>query len=207
VCSYARPRGWSLQLLKHASVFRDEVLVSSLFGDIEGRLPTVSPAPVTMQDMSAAETAGDDRRQYEIAAKVFDTLLADQIGRSDSLNASAGVFAGLGGVVVTLAGIVPGLVERFLGKAGIAAAGLSVIGGVGGLIWWRPGREPRDLQELLERILNTGDITLTEDVLLEADVQAAIRNDRRLKNKAFWVVGSAGALALAVLLLVAGIIH
>lgn len=88
------------------------------------------------------------------------------MGRADSLNASAGVLAGLGGVVTTLAGTVTHLINRNVGRAGIAAAGLSVVLAVVGLMWRRPGREPIDLDTLLDRILHTGDVTLTEDVLL-----------------------------------------
>jgi hypothetical protein len=150
--------------------------------------------------------APDDRRRYDIACKVFTTLLDDQIARSDSLNSVAGVLAGLGGVVTTLAGIVTHLTQPQVGLAGIAAAGASVTLAVMGLMWWRPGREPTDPARLLDRILHTGDVTLTEDVLLYADVAAALRNDLRLRHKTWWTVSSALLLAGGIVLIVIAIL-
>jgi hypothetical protein len=148
-----------------------------------------------------------EREPYRVAAKVFDTLLTDQISRADSLNATAGVFAGLGGVVTTLAGIVTGLDAEAVGKAGVSLAGASVVLAVVALITRRPGREPIELDRLLHRILNTGDTTLTEDVLLEADASAAARNETRLRAKTRWVVLAASSLAVAIILLVAGMVE
>ena len=145
----------------------------------------------------------DLHRRHQIAKGVFTTLLADQVGRSESLNATNGVLAGLGGVVTTLAGLVSSLAAHDIGRAGIAAAGFSVVLAVGGLITRRPGREPIDPDALLDRILHTGDVTLTEDVLLYMDVAAARRNEWRLRWKARWTFGAAIALAGAVCLIVA----
>lgn len=156
--------------------------------------------------MDDARTGADGREAHRIATKVFDTLLLDQITRGDSLNASAGVLAGLGGVVTTLAGVVPHLTTKNLGRLGVAGAGLSVVLAVVALILRRPGREPRQPQELLAEILASDDAQLTEDVLLRADVAAAERNDARLRHKAQWVVGAASTLAASVLLLVTGMI-
>lgn len=103
--------------------------------------------------------------------------------RAESLNAAAGVFAGLGGVVTTLARIVTGLDVELVGRAGVSLAGVSVVLAVVALITRRPGREPIELDRLLHRILNIADTTLTEDVLLEADAQATARNERRLRAK------------------------
>jgi hypothetical protein len=127
--------------------------------------------------------------------RVFTTLLQDQISRSDSLNGTAGVLAGLGGVVTTLAGVVPKPSHYKLGLAGISAAGLSVVLAKVGLLMSHPGREPVQLDSLLDRILHTGDTTPTEGVLLYADVAAAKRNDRRLKVKGFSVTLSAMSFA------------
>ena len=156
--------------------------------------------------MSGEATEPVDREPFRIAARVFDTLLSDQISRADSLNTTAGVFAGLGGVVTTLAGIVTGLDAKFAGKAGLCLAGASVVLAVIALIVRRPGREPIELDRLLHRILNTADTTLTEDVLLEADAQAADRNEKRLRDKTWWVVLSALSLAVAIVMLVAGMV-
>jgi hypothetical protein len=154
--------------------------------------------------MSDVHVQPDDREPYRIAMRVFDTLLSDQIARADSVNTTAGVFAGLGGVATTLAGIVAGLDAKIVGKCGVALAGLSVVLAVVALITKRPGREPKELSALLRQMLETGDTTLTEDVLLEMDDQAAARNDARLRVKTVWVVLAAVSLALAIILLVAG---
>ena len=143
---------------------------------------------------------GDRRRA--VAKSVFDTLLSDQIGRGESLNAAAGVLAGLAGVVTTLAGTIASLTVHNVGLAGIAAAGLSVVLAIVGLLSRRPGREPVQAEFLLTRILETGDVTLTEDVLLYADAAAATRNDGRLRWKGWWTACSAIALAGAVILIV-----
>ena len=156
-----------------------------------------------MSDQTASTT---DREPFRIAARVFDTLLSDQISRSDSLNATAGVFAGLGGVVTTLAGIVNGLDVKLVGKAGVSLAGATVVLAVIALIVRRPGREPVELDRLLHRIVRTADTALTEDVLLEADVQAAARNEKRLRSKTWWVVSAAVSLALAIVMLVVGMV-
>jgi hypothetical protein len=148
----------------------------------------------------------DGREPYRVAVRVFDTLLSDQISRSESLNTSAGVFAGLGGVVTTLAGIVSGLDQKAFGKFGVSMAGLSVVLAVIALIVKRPGREPKEVHALLRRILDTADTTLTEDVLLETDAQAAVRNDLRLRLKSIWVVAAATSLAVAIILLVVGML-
>jgi len=147
-----------------------------------------------------------ERGPFQIAARVFGTLLSDQIARADSLNTTAGVFAGLGGVVTTLAGIVPGLDTKFAGRTGLCFAGVSVVLAVVALIARRPGREPVELERLLHRILNTADTTVTEDVLLETDAQAAKRNEKRLRSKTWWVVLSALSLAVAIVLLVTGMV-
>jgi hypothetical protein len=148
----------------------------------------------------------DSRGQHAIAREVFTTLLEDQMARSDSLNATAGVLVGLGGVITTLAAIVPDLSERNLGRAGIGLAGLSVVIAVVGLLQRRPGREPVELDGLLGRILDTGDTTLTEDVLLYTDVAAAKRNDERLRAKALWILAASLSLAAGVAAIVVGII-
>jgi hypothetical protein len=151
-------------------------------------------------------SATDGREPYRVAVRVFDTLLSDQIARSDSLNTTAGVFAGLGGVVTTLAGIVTGLVQKGFGQFGVAMAGLSVVLAVIALIVNRPGREPKELHALLRQILDTEDTELTEDVLLETDALAAIRNDFRLRAKSGWVIVAATSLAVAIILLVLGML-
>jgi hypothetical protein len=156
--------------------------------------------------MVISRTATDGREPYRVAARVFDTLLSDQIARSDSLNTTAGVFAGLGGVVTTLAGIVSGLDLKIVGKCGVAMAGLSVVLAVIALIVKRPGREPKELPALLRQILESADTTLTEDVLLETDAQAASRNDSRLRVKSVWVFAAATSLAVAIILLVVGML-
>ena len=156
-----------------------------------------------MSDQTVSTT---DREPFRIAARVFDTLLSDQISRSDSLNATAGVFAGLGGVVTTLAGIVNGLDVKLVGKAGVSLAGATVVLAVIALIVRRPGREPVELDRLLHRIVRTADTALTEVVLLEADVQAAARNEKRLRSKTWWVVSAAVSLALAIVMLVVGMV-
>jgi hypothetical protein len=115
-----------------------------------------------------------DERRHQIAKDVFTTLLADQADRSESLNADTGVMAGLGGVVTTLAGLDPGLGRHDVGLAGAAAPGVSVVLAVIGLMTRRPGREPIGLPALLDRILHTPDVALTEDVLLNMDVAAAV---------------------------------
>jgi hypothetical protein len=148
-----------------------------------------------------------EREKYRIAQDVFSTLLEDQISRSDSLNSTAGVLAGLGGVVTTLAAVVPNLTQRNVGLAGIALAALSVVLAVYGLLTRRPGREPVELDLLLDRILGTGDVTLTEDVLLRADVEAAKRNDLRLKVKSRWITGAASTLAAGVVVIVIAIVE
>jgi hypothetical protein len=147
-----------------------------------------------------------ERAQYRIAQQVFSTLLSDQIARAESLNATAGVLAGLGGVVTTLASVVPHLLHRSLGLAGISVAGCSVVLAVVGLLTRRPGREPVELDLLLNRILGTADVTLTEDVLLRADVDATKRNDVRLTTKSRWITSAAIALASGVVVIVAAII-
>ena len=114
-----------------------------------------------------------------------------RLTRSESVNSVAGVLAGFAGVVTTLAGTVTTLATYTLGEAGIAAAGLSVVLAVIGLMSVRPGREPMDPDLLLDSILHTGDVTLTEDVLLHMDVAAAKRNDGRLKRKQAWIFGAA----------------
>jgi len=146
------------------------------------------------------------RESYKIAVGVANSLLSNQIARADSLNAIAGVFAGLGGVVTTLAGIVIGLDEKIVGKCGESLAGLSVVFAVIALIAKRPGREPKELRLLLHEILNTSNPFLIEDVLLETDAQAATRNDMRLRVKTVWVVMAATSLALAIILLVIGML-
>jgi hypothetical protein len=73
------------------------------------------------------QTPNTERAQYRIAQQVFSTLLSDQISRAESLNATAGVLAGLGGVITTLASVVPHLLHRNLGLAGISVAGCSVV--------------------------------------------------------------------------------
>ncbi len=156
--------------------------------------------------MSGEATEPVDREPFRIAARVFDTLLSDQISRADSLNTTAGVFAGLGGVVTTLAGIVVGLDGKPVGKVGVCFAGLSVVLAVVALMTKRPGREPVELEQLLHRIVNTADTTITEDVLLEADVQAAARNEGRLRSKDRCVGWAATSLALAIILLVTGMV-
>ncbi len=156
-----------------------------------------------MSDQAAGSV---DREPFRIAAGVFDTLLSDQISRADSLNATAGVFAGLGGVVTTLAGIVVGLDAKPVGKVGVCLAGLSVVLAVVALMTKRPGREPVELEQLLHRIVNTADTTITEDVLLEADAQAATRNEGRLRSKDLCVGWAATSLALAIVLLVTGMV-
>jgi hypothetical protein len=105
------------------------------------------------------------------------------------------VFAGLGGVVTTLAGIVTGLDQKLVGKSGVALAGLSVVQAVVARIVKRPGREPKELTSLLRQILDTADTTQAEDVLLETDAQAAARNDTRLRVKSIWVFTAASTLA------------
>jgi hypothetical protein len=152
------------------------------------------------------ESKNAEREKFRIAQEVFSTLLEDQISRSDSLNSTAGVLAGLGGVVTTLAAVVPHLTQRNIGLAGIAAAALSVVLAVLGLLTRRPGREPVELDFLLDRILGTEDVTLTEDVLLRADVDAAKRNDRRLKVKSRWITAAASTLATGVVVIVVAII-
>ena len=148
-----------------------------------------------------------DREPFKIAARVFTTLLSDQESRANSLNATAGVFAGLGGVVTTLAGIVVGLDAQITGKLGVSFAGASVVLAVVALIMRMPGRDPVEPDLLLYRIMNTPDTVLTEDVLLEADALAAVFGEKRLKIKTTWVRSAAVSLALAIVMLVAGIVR
>ena len=75
-----------------------------------------------------------------------------------------------------------------------------------GLMVRRPGREPVDLDVLLDRILHTDDVSQTEDVLLYADVETAKRNDSRLKTKAAWTAAAASALTATVAVIVIAII-
>ena len=179
----------------------------SLFGSITVAC-TPQPCHTTALLFNAMviSTEFNGREPYRVAVRVFDTLLSDQIARSDSLNTTAGVFAGLGGVVTTLAGIVTGLDQKGFGKFGVAIAGLSVVLAVIALIVNRPGREPKELNALLRQILDTADTELTEDVLLETDALAAIRNDFRLRAKSFWVIAAATSLAVAIILLVVGML-
>lgn len=149
------------------------------------------------------QPTGSPRRQFAIAKEVFTTLLADQVAQSESLNSVAGALAGLAGVTTTLAGLLPSLTRHDLGRAGMAAAGLTVGLAVVGLLWRRPGREPVDGDLLLYRILHTSDLTTIEDGLLYSDVAAAKRNDRYLKGKGRWVFSAALSLAGAVALIVA----
>jgi hypothetical protein len=85
-------------------------------------------------------------------------------------------------------------------------AGLSVVLAVIALVLKRPGREPKELPVLLRRILETADITVTEDVLLGTDAEAATRNDSRLRVKSAWVFAAATSLAVAIILLVVGML-
>jgi hypothetical protein len=156
--------------------------------------------------MSTSVSGDVGRESYRIAVGVVNSLLSDQIARADLLNGIAGVFAGLGGVVTTLAGIVIGLDEKIVGKCGESLAGLSVVFAVIALFVKRPGREPRDLRSLVHEILSTNSPSLIEDVLLETDAQAATRNDARLRVKTVWVVLAAMSLALAISLLVVGML-
>ncbi len=156
--------------------------------------------------MVIANPGADGNEPMRIAGRVVSTLLSEQIARADSLNTTAGVFAGLGGVVTTLAGIVAGLDAKADGKFGVSLAGLSVVLAVIALIWRRPGREPKQLEGLLSLIMATLDTTVTEIVLLETDAQAARRNDSRLRGKTIWVVSAATSLAAAMILLVIGMI-
>lgn len=149
--------------------------------------------------------ARPDRRRHEIARDVVATLLADQLSRSESLSSASGALAGLAGVVTTLAGIAPRITGHRVGLAGTAAAGLSAVLAVVALATRRPGREPVDIDLLVSRILDTKDVSLTEDVLLYADAAAAQRNDRRLRTKGALVILAASALAGAVALIVAAI--
>ena len=137
---------------------------------------------------------------------MVSTLLADQVGRAESLNATDSAIAGLGGVVTTLAGLVPSLTRHQVGLAGVAAAGISVVAAVVGLMVRRPGRDPVEPGPLLEHILHTDDVALIEEVLLYADVAAATRNDGRLRAKSRWTMTAAGALAAAMILIVVAII-
>ena len=102
-----------------------------------------------------------------------------------------------------MAGIVTGLDTKSVGKIGEILAGLSVVIAVVALIMRRPGREPVELDRLLQRNVNTAE-TLTENVLLEADAKAASRNERRLRAKTKWVVTAPVSLALTIVMLVAG---
>ena len=108
--------------------------------------------------------------------------------------------------MTTLAGIVTGLVQKGFGQFGVAMAGLSVVLAVIALIVNRPGREPKELHALLRQILDTENTELTEDVLLETDALAAIRNDFRLRAKSGWVIVAATSLAVAIILLVLGML-
>lgn len=145
----------------------------------------------------------DDRKRHQIAQGVVSTVLADQLSRSDSLNSASSALAGLAGVVTTLAGIVPKLTGHSVGLAGISAAGLSAVLAVIALTTRRPGREPVDVELLVNRIIGTQDVSLTMDVLLVTDAAAARRNDKRLRVKGALVTLAASALALAVILIVA----
>jgi hypothetical protein len=150
--------------------------------------------------------SGASRRRHDIVKEVFTALLADQVGRAESLNGVNAVIAGLGGVVTTLAGLVASLALHDLGLAGVAGAGSSVIFAVIGLMVRRPGREPIDLDGLVYRMLHTDDVALTEDVLLYADLEAIKQNDRRLRLKARWTMAAAVTLAAAVGTIVAAIV-
>ncbi len=152
--------------------------------------------------LDMVQDTSDSQQRYEIAQAAILSLLADQLSRSDSLNSASGALAGLAGVETTLAGIVPGLTVQSVGLAGISAAGLSAVLAVVALATRRPGREPVDIDHLLERILDTVDVGRTLDVLLFADVAAAKRNDKRLRAKGALVILAAFALALAVILIV-----
>lgn len=148
----------------------------------------------------------EDWRHRRIAQDVVSTLLADQLSRGESLNAAASTLAGLAGIVTTLAGIVPTLTNHPVGLAGIASAGLSAVLAVVALATRRPGREPVDIGALVDEIVGTDDVTLTEDVLLYTDVAAARRNDGRLRRRGVLVLLAAFSLAVAVVLLVATMI-
>jgi len=151
-----------------------------------------------------ASRVDGDRSQWEIARDAVDTVLMDQIARGESLHAGAGILAGLAGVITTLAGTSAILPHRLGGQIGLAGAGLSAVLAVAVLLIKRPGRQPVGLKEFVDRILTTGDVELTEDVLLTVDLAAATRNDLRLRWKGVLIVLSALALAVAVLALVAG---
>jgi hypothetical protein len=86
----------------------------------------------------------------------------------------------------------------------LAGAGLSAVLAVAVLLIQRPGRQPVGLDVFIDRILGTGDVELTEDVLLTVDLGAATRNGNRLRIKGVLVILSALALAVAVVALVVG---
>lgn len=113
----------------------------------------------------------------------------------------------MGGVVVTLAAIVPKLTGNGWGVSGISLAGLSVVIAVVGLLVRRPGREPKDPEGLVRQIIATEDASLTEDVLLYFDVGAAGRNERRLKWKGVFAISATTSIAAGVVLIVFAIIQ
>jgi hypothetical protein len=87
-------------------------------------------------------------------------VLADQIGRGESLHSGAGILAGLAGVITTLAGMSSILPHRFWGQVGLVGAGASAVLSVAVLLIRRPGRQPVGLKDFVDRILGT-DVQLT----------------------------------------------
>jgi len=150
--------------------------------------------------------AGGTIDQLGLAQSVVSTALGDQIARSESLNAAGGVLAGLAGVITTLSGTLSNLQAHWPGSAGTAATGLAAVLAVIAICTRRPGRQPVDLVEYVDQILED-DVALSREVLLKLDVAATVRNDGRLLWKGALVIASALALAAGVGFIVVSILE
>lgn len=150
------------------------------------------------------ETDSDDAVSAGIAKGVLDTVLSDQLGRGESLNQAAGVLAGLAGVVTAFAATSPAI-KLGIGEVGLVGAAAAAVVAVVGLTCRRPGREPKHVAQLVTLIIGATP-AVSRASLRVADIGAAERNDRRLRNKGAFVLLSAALLAVAVVLLVAATI-
>lgn len=72
--------------------------------------------------------------------------------------------------------------------------------------WFRERREAGHGCPPREVYFSETACSVLRDVLLEADAQAADRNEKRLRNKTWWVGLTALTLAVAIVLLVAGVV-
>ncbi len=155
---------------------------------------------------AATSRVKGDRSRWKIARDVVDGILADQITRGESLHSGAGILAGLAGVITTLAGTSIPATQHTVGRIGLSLSGLSAVVAVAVLLLRRPGREPSHLRWLVEQVLDTGDLEVTEDALLTVDLGAVDRNETRLAWKGGLVVISALVLASAISVFVIAII-